>query len=183
MKIAPHAAEEFIALYHRLLYFAGQSRDILPNDMSLAEFIDEPLETKADCRDAIYEPFPLFDEFLAEQGDNLTQLTQAKILDWKRFVRGNFVVLRHLKEHTIFLNTTEPAKAYAVLGLMSDLSEVIPNYALPLFIETVLLPFEGVIVYDGIVLASNVLIGPNMSRGMKEEYKDIKKAKKIVTTL
>jgi hypothetical protein len=183
MKIAPQAAEDFIFLYHHLLYFAGQMRNFLPSDMSLDEFIDEPLETKAGCRDAIYEPLPLFDEFLATEGNRLTPKEQTAIQHWKRFVRGDFIVLRHLKKHTIFLNTTEPSKAYAVLSLTTDMPELIPDFALPTYIETVLLPYEGVIVYDGIVLASPILIGPNMTREMKAEYTAIKKAKQVVTTL
>jgi hypothetical protein len=183
MKIAPDAAWDFINLYHALLYYTGQVRDILPSEMTYDEFIDEPLATKAECRDPIYEPTPVFDDFLEDQGDALTQKQQKTVREWKRFVRGTFVVLRHLKKHTVFLNTIEPVKAYAVLSLTTDLPEMIPDYALPVLIETVLLPYQGVIIYDGIVFGGNVLIGPNMTREMKAEYSAIKKAKQVISAL
>jgi hypothetical protein len=183
MKIAPDAAWDFINLYHALLYYAGQVREILPAEMTYANFVAEPLATKARCRDPIYEPKPLFDDFLEDRGDALTQKQQKMVREWKRFVRGDFVVLRHLKKHTIFLSTTGPMKAYAVLSLTTDLPEMIPNDVLPVYVETVLLPYQGVIVYDGIVLGGNILIGPNMTREMKEDYSAIKKAKQVITTL
>ena len=184
MLIPEEDAAQFIALYIGMLYYAGDARRVIPEDMEFDEFLDEPMEVKADCRDALYEPTPLFDEFLEDNGDQLSEELQEVVRAWgERYVRGDFVVLQHLQEHTIFLDTGSPPKAYAVLGLTTDLSDMAPNYTLPLFLETVLLPYKGVIVCDGLVRASRMLIGPNMTRNMKADYKRIKQAGRTITSL
>jgi hypothetical protein len=183
MQIPEESAEAFIALYHRLLYFAGQQRAKLPSDMTYEAFLAEDLEIKAECRDALYEPSPLLNELLSQPGSIFTQEERSTVEGFSRYIFEDFIVFRHLKKHTIFLNTGEPSKAYAVLSLLSDLPEIIPDFALPFYVKTVLLPYRGVIVYDGIMSGYNVIIGNNMRREMKEEYNALKKAGKIITTL
>jgi len=183
MQVHPDAAAKIIDLHQQLLYFAGQRRKVLAKKLTYKQFLDKPLGVKADCREALYEPTPLFDDFLEAVGDQLSPEDKAIVSDWKRHVRGSFVVLKHLKKHTIFLNTEKRLKAYAVLGLTTDLPELFPNYALPMYVQTVLLPYKGLIVCDGILLGYNVLIGPNMSRNMKADYEKVKKAGKIIAAL
>lgn len=183
MLVHPDAAAKILDLYHQLLYFAGQRDKVLSKKLTYKKFLDKPLQIKADCRDSIYEPTPLFDDFLEVQGEQLSPEDRAIVAGWKRYVRGTFVVLKHLKKHTIFLSGEEETRAYAVLGLTTDLSELLPSHVLPTYIETVLLPYKGVIVCDGILRGYNLLIGPNMTRDLKAEYQDIKKAGKVITTL
>jgi hypothetical protein len=76
------------------------------------------------------------------------------------------VVWKHYKKHTIFLRDPD---AYAVLGLRSSLEEILPRPP-PMLVDAVLLPFEGVIVTDGILVSKNVILGPGIRRGMKESY-------------
>ena len=112
-------ALHFISLYTMLLYHAGHERGVLPADMTFDDFLDEPLRLKVECREAAYEPSPLFDEFLAANSDILSDEEKNKVSDWKRYVRGTFVVVRHLKKHSIFLDTESPPHAYGVLSLTS----------------------------------------------------------------
>lgn len=177
-------AAQFLALYTPLLYYAGNARGVLPEDMTFKEFLDEPMEVKVDCRDAIYSPTPLFDDFLEDNGDQLSEKERGIVGAWsKRYVRGKFVLLQHLKEHSIFLSTDKSLKAYGVLGLTTELSEMAPRAYLPVFLETVLLPYEGVVVCDGLVMMSNILIGPNMTSNMKADYKRLKQSGKVITSL
>ena len=50
-------------------------------------------------------------------------------------------------------------------------------------VETVLLPFGDRIIYDGIFHTYNVHAGPNMRRGINEQYSEIKAKKGIISTL
>lgn len=77
-----------------------------------------------------------------------------------------FVAWKHYKNHTIFLRDPD---AYAVLGLRSSLEEILPRPP-PMLLNAVLLPFEGVIVTDGLLVTQNVILGPGIRRGMKEVY-------------
>ena len=183
MRVSQDAAGNFIHLYHQLLHYAGQRRDVLPSDMSLENFIEEPLELKVDCRDAIYAPSPLLDDFLADQESSLSAEEQDIVRVWKRYVNGTFVVLRHLKKHAIFLDDASPANAYGVLGLIDDLEEIFPKPILPTFVKTVLLPYQGVVVCDGLFRGYGITIGSNMRRDMNENYKEIKNSGRLIITL
>ena len=102
---------------------------------------------------------------------------------WTRSISGTFVVLRHLKKYTIFLHSTSPPSAFGVLGLTTDLEELLPKSRLPIGVKTVLLPYRGVVVYDGLLSVYDIIIGPNMRYGLNEAYKNIKNAGRFFTTL
>ncbi len=184
MLIPESEAAEFIALYVGLLYYAGDARGIIPEDMSFDDFLDELLEVKVDCRDALYEPQPMFNEFLEDNAGQMSAEQQEIVRAWNdHYVRGKFVVLQHLKQHTIFLSTDAQPKAYAVLGLTTELSDMAPKAYLPLLMETTLLPYKNKIVCDGLVRVSPIIIGSNMARNMKAEYAEIKRAGGLIITL
>ena len=183
MRVSGDAADKFIRLHLQLLHYAGQQREVLPPDMSLESLFEEPLELKVDCRDAIYAPSPLLDRFLAEHHDSLSAEERDIVRAWAGYVSGTLIVLRHLKKHTIFLDDASPANAYGVLGLNDDLEELFPRPVLPTFVKTVLLPYQGVVVCDGLFRGYSITIGSNMRRGMNENYKEIKSAGQLITAL
>jgi hypothetical protein len=184
VRISPEGARNFASLYILLMYYAGQERRLLPRGMLLDDFKDTGLDVRVACRDAIYEPRPLITRFLDTNRYLLTEEAQTTLASWARgYVKGSFYVLRHLKQHSIFLAPNAKTKAYGVLGLDDDLDRVIPKEALPAYVETVLLPYEEVVVCDGLVVAGNIEIGPDIRREMAEEYKKIKQTGKLITKL
>ncbi len=183
MRVSLEAADRFIGLYTRLLHYAGQQREAIPPDLSFEEFLAEPTQVKVACREAIYEPAPLLDDFMMAY-DNFLSVEEQKIVSaWTRYIKGTFLVLRHLKKYTIFLESTSPPNAYGVLGLTTDLEELLPAWRLPIGIQAVLLPYEGVVVCDGLISVYDVVIGPNMRSGLNEDYKKMKSAGRFFTTL
>ena len=78
-------------------------------------------------------------------------------------LHGKFYVFRELKKYTVFLSTTSPAIAYGVLALSQPFEELIGPY-LPVLTQTVLLPFKGMIVYDGLMSSYNISFGPGIRR-------------------
>ncbi len=181
MLIPQDAADRFIQLYLRLMHYAGRERRVLPAGMTVDEFIDTPMEMKGRCRDAIYEPSPLFGQFLEAHNADLTDQEQALVSVWARHhVRGTLVMLTHRKEHTVFLDMRPPTHAYGVLGLTTELSKMFSERYLPVLVETVLLPYEGVVVCDGLIAVRSIIIGPNMERDMKAEYRDLKKRGQVI---
>ena len=95
--------------------------------------------------------------------ENPAQLSadELEIVDsWQHALVGKFYVLRHLSKYTVFfgISSGAPSKAYGVLGLADPLEEVIGPY-LPRLITTVLLPFKGRIIFDGLVSGYNITFG------------------------
>jgi hypothetical protein len=184
MRVSPEGARKFTSLYIFLMYYAGQERKLLPPDMTLDDFKETGLDVKIACRNAIYDPRHLIMRFLDANRDLLTQEAQSTLTSWASgYVKGRFYVLRHLKQNSIFLLVGNKPKAYGVLGLTDELDRVIPKSTLPAYVETVLLPYEGAVVCDGLLVADNSPIGSNIKHEMSDEYKGIKQAGELITKL
>jgi hypothetical protein len=72
----------------------------------------------------------------------------------------------------VFLTTTDPAIAYGVLALSQPFEDLIGPH-LPVLTRTVVLPFKGVIVYDGLMSSYNISFGPGIRRGLNESIADV----------
>ena len=72
---------------------------------------------------------------------------------------------------------------YGILGISCPISDMVPKETLPFMVETVLLPFKGVIIYDSVFIHNNITIGPNMRKSFNKAYSELKKVKGIVTGL
>lgn len=164
MKLTPAQANRFFAAWFPLLGYVNEARRIVPRTPSAsAPFtIHEALP----IRDALWADDSLLDAFVAENPAGLSADLLDEVRGWKHRVADMFVVWKHYKKHTIFLRDPD---AYAVLGLRSSLEEILPRPP-PMLVDAVLLPFEGVIVTDGLLTSRNVLLGPGIRRGMKEAY-------------
>ena len=74
------------------------------------------------------------------------------------------LLFRYLSKYTVFFSCMgAPKKAYGVLGLADPPEKIIGPY-LPRLITTVLLPFKGKIIYDGLLVVHNISFGGGGSR-------------------
>ncbi len=185
MRISDEAAHKFISLYTLLMYYAGQERKVLPHAMSLDDFKEVPLGLKTLCREAIYEPTPLLKKFVDANRELLTKEALDTLDSWTRgYVRGTFMVVRHLRKYNIFYVGGRSPKVFAVLGLTGELSRLIPKEIMPVMVKTVLMPYEGVIVCDGLLLADgHVMPELESQQEMMEEYNAAKQSLPLITTL
>jgi hypothetical protein len=71
-------------------------------------------------RDAVWISDTLREEFIADNPARLSAADLALVESWRHRVVGQFYILRHLKQHSIFLRE-DPPKVYGVLGLVSPL--------------------------------------------------------------
>jgi hypothetical protein len=108
--------------------------------------------------------------------------SQYIVRSWRHLVHGKFYVFRELARFTVFLTTTAPPIAYGVLALSQPFEELIGPY-LPILTQTVLLPFKGVIVYDGLMSSYNISFGPGIRRNLNQDFKEAKARHGIVTSL
>ena len=138
------------------------------------------LEDQAAVRDALWENPALIAQYVAENPNNLTAEQLAIVDAWQGRVSGRFVIERLLKKHAIFIGDKN---VYAVLALHNGFDEMIPKQMLPVFVETVLLPFKGEIIYDGLIRGGNLMIGSNMAYDYKETYLAAKRNGKIIASL
>lgn len=92
---------------------------------------------------------------------------------------GNFVVLRHLQKHSIFMSK----EVFAVLGIYSPLQELIRQ--VPMFVDAVLLPFGDRIIIDGLLAspAMQISFGAGMRRAFQEQYRKAQATSQVRTSL
>jgi hypothetical protein len=78
---------------------------------------------------------------------------------------------------------TQEDKVYGVLGLSQSFDELTHNGNLPLYVDTVLLPFKGKIIYDGLLGFQNISFGGGIKRSLRETYIRAKQNNRVIESL
>lgn len=184
MNLSIDEGKLFYDLYAAILSFANRKLDVAPERFSnAAEYLSVEPEVRLTIRDALFEKRELIDAFVTENPAQLSAEPLGIVSTWKDALPGKFYVFRYLKNYTVFLTSDiSPAKAYGVIGLAEPM-EFVVGPSLPRLVTTVLLPFQGKIIYDGLVSGYNITFGGGIKRMLNEEYKQAKEALGIVTSL
>jgi hypothetical protein len=182
MKISDQDADLFFELMFPLQVFVNQQLDILPDISTLEEYLDCSMEQKLLVRGALYENSALIDTFIQQNSHGFSEDNLAIIAKWKQFIAGQFYIERLLKRYAIFISSDD--KVYGVVALHQPFQEIVDPSRLPVFVETVLLPFKGKIVYDGVLQQPyNIYFGRGISSSLKETYMAAKEHRKIIESL
>ncbi len=179
MRLTETEYYQYLTIHHAMLLFAGQQQKLLPTDMGLGEFQGLNPSEKLDAREALYETPGIIQAFVKQNPLGFPKEDLDIALGFQNFVKGDFVVVKFLKKHTIFL---QEDVAYGVLALSDPLSYLIGNET-PKYVKAVLLPFNGKIVYDGILQGYSVSFGASYRLSINQQYNAAKAAYGIVTSL
>ncbi|QDV43875.1 hypothetical protein Enr13x_37350 [Stieleria neptunia] len=184
MNLTTDEGKLFYDLYAALLSFVNRRLEVSSETFSDArEYTTTPPEIRVAIRDALFEHRELIDEFVKENPARLGAESLEIVGSWKHALPGKFYIFRYLKKYTVFLTSGDsPNKAYGVLGLADPMVDVIGPY-LPQLVATVLLPYQGRIIYDGMLAGYNIRFGGGIKRSLNEEYKQAKEKFGIVTSL
>jgi hypothetical protein len=183
MLLELHELELFFRLHRTLMFFVNQRLKVIPNKLATPEeFAALSPEVRVKVRDALNAHLDLIESFADENPARLSDDDLAIVRSWRHLVTGKFYVFRELKKYTVFLSTTSPAIAYGVLALSQPFEDLIGPY-LPVLTQTVLLPFKGMIVYDGLMSSYNISFGPGIRRNLNQDFKEAKARHGIVTSL
>ncbi|MEO1211534.1 MAG: hypothetical protein AAFX78_18645, partial [Cyanobacteria bacterium J06638_20] len=182
MKLKQSDADLFFELMWALQFFVKQKKQLLPEIKTLQNYatLQNPDKKKL-VRDAIFEQPELIDVFVQENPQKLSTEQLAIVQGWRHYVIDTFVIERVLKRYAVFIDGED--RVYGVLSLYDDLIDMIPKHALPFPVKTILLPFKGKIVYDGLLQGYNVMIGGNMTAGFKDTYLAAKQNQEIIESL
>lgn len=174
----------FYELYAALLSFVNQRLRVIPEQFAdMVQYLAVPAESRAAVRDALFTHRELLDQFVEENPARLSADDLAIVASWKHALVGNFYVFRYLANYTVFLSSSHsPNKAYGVLGLADPIQTVV-SPCLPRAVKAVLLPFNGEIIYDGLIGVYGITFGGGFRRMLDEEYRRAKRAFGIITSL
>jgi len=181
MLIPQEDAITFLQVYPALIAFSSAQLDGVAGITDLQSFRDASLMDKLEARDALLDNAHLIDTFVKDNPHSLDDSILADVRGWKIFLRGTFFIERDLKKYTIFLCDKGEPKAYGVLGLTDEITDLVPH-ELPLMVTAVLLPWRNQIVCDGLIGFNNLVLGGGIRRSLRDTYKEAK-AKGIITSL
>ncbi len=185
MILSPDEAVLFFAIWASLDAFVNRRKSVVAGYQTAAECRAGTPRNLRTIRDALRADPGLLDAFVAENPDALSDEALAEARGFRHAVRGKFYVERILKGHAVFVSTANN-RVYLVGGLTDGVGEVLSRgqpvgYAL--LVETVLLPFRGRIVWDGIVGGHNVSFGPGIRENYKEAYLRAKERGELISVL
>lgn len=126
-----------------------------------------------EIRDALFlEHLELIDAFVKQNPFHFDARRLKIVEGFKRGIFDTFLVVSYKEDGTIVIGQND--KGYKVLGLYSNIDEILYEFDLPLVSRMLLLPFEGKIICDGLIETTPMNIGPNMRKNLIEEMKHIK---------
>lgn len=184
MVLGREKTEEFYALLSGLANYVNAKLNIEP-DIQGADYNWDVNEHKAkNVLKKIWSKPALIDEYLEADGKNLTDQDRGTIALWKNRVEGQFVVERSLRSGGVLIDI-ENECAYLVQNFRLDWTTLIEMAGLriPAIVRTCLLPYDGMIVTDGMIEVHPVIIGAGMKRGLKQMYRELKEEGLIYKTL
>jgi hypothetical protein len=147
-------ADEFLSKYKKLFWFLNEQQE------------PENLNCYVDLRPRIFEKEKKFNRIV---GDDFCNSIESAVF-------GKFVFLKKYKNGYIFQNV-ETEIYYQVYGLNSPLEQLTEEYSI---IETAILPFNGMLVCDGLIARQGITIGKNMAKEIREGYWLAKKSGNLV---
>lgn len=182
-----YLSQEDAALFYKLMFglqfYVSQKLALQPTIKSQDAYVKLDQQAKLVVRDALYEHPELIDAFVKENPATVPDAELAIVASWKGFVAGDFFIERYLKKYSIWIGSGSPANVYGVLGITHSLEDVIHRSYLPIRVKSVLLPFKGQIIYDGLLSPYNVFFGSGIKSSLHEEYMAAKQNGRILENL
>jgi hypothetical protein len=182
MVLSSEDAKQFFKLHRALMQYVMEQVQGLGVATPAAAYGSLTAEQRQEVVKAFLGRMYLLDAFITANPARLSDEELGIVSSWRHLVAGRFVALRQLKKCMVLLAVDSKSAAYGVTGLVDPMERVI-RQPLPAMIETVLLPFRGKIIYDGIVSTFNVVFGPGSRRRFEEAFRTAKARHGVMTSL
>src|SRR5262245_53004305 len=182
MVLPPDQTERFYTIWIALLHYVNDRQRLVAPFPPVWGEATLPTEDAFELRTALWADDALREGFVADNPARLAPADLALVASWRHRLEGDFIIERYLKPHTIFLSEGSPARAYGVLGLVSPVEEIV-EAPLPVYVQAVLLPFEGRIIYDSLLAPYPIAFGPGIRRSLREAYRDAQEREGVITAL
>jgi len=183
MQLPPEQTARFYQIWLALLHYVNDQLHLVPAFPASEERNGLlPLSDELQLRNALWADDELRERFISANPAGLSSADLAVVASWRYRRAGSFYIVRALKKHAVFLSEDAPPRAYGVLGLSTPLEELARG-PLPVLAQTVLLPFEGQIIYDGLLQWYAVVFGPGIRARLNVEYRNAQEREGVITTL
>ena len=177
MQLSPEDASLFFKLMPALQTFANQRLKIIKGLKDVEGYRTISNGERVELRNVVYENPEVIDDFIKENPFSFPKDELEIVSSWKNFIADSFFVVQLTKKHAIFMRDDD---VYAVLALAQPFQVVLGGAPLPAYIKTVLLPFKGKIIYDGLLEGHNIFFGSGISTSVKNRYRIAKQRGEII---
>lgn len=136
----------------------------------------QPEEVKQ-IREKLWSDKKIIKEYIKENPNNISKEIIQELENWnEKKINSRFVLYKYEEKYAVLLGKEN---IYFVKGLKDTIKNMIPENKVPIFVETVLLPFKGQIIYDSYIIQYNISFGKGIKETFDKEYKELIKQKKI----
>lgn len=136
----------------------------------------EPEEVK-EIREKLWSNTNVIKDYIKENPNNLDEQSLNIIAEWnKKKINSKFILYKYEDEYSVFIGAEN---IYYVKGLRDTIRNIIPECKLPIFVETVLLPYKEQIIYDSYIIQYNMSFGKGMKDIFDKQYKEFTNKKNI----
>ena len=180
MVLSSEDAERFYNLWFPLLDYVNKQKGISTKLRNIRRKKNLDPNEVVKVAEALWADPSVIDDYLKNTRDEISERDRELIRSWKRRVSGQFIVERILKKGAILLSDD---KVYQVSGIMSSWDELLRFTRCPAIIEATLIPFENVIIPDGLLHFFDVAFGPGSRELFRDEYMSAKESGKIIRQL
>lgn len=179
MRLKPEEAGLFYEMFLSLLDYVNENYHVTIEPIHFTGERVDPRDA-AEVAHFLWERTWIIDDYVAET--TLPEEQREIILSWKRCISGTFIIERHLKKGSVFIDTNNDS-VYLVNGIIDSWEEMFSGIPTPMIVKTTLLPFRDVIISDGLVSAFPIRFGRNSAAEFKDTYMTAKKNKTIITRI
>lgn len=174
MVLKEEQAKLFYRLWIPLLDYVNRKYQLFPKLYGMDTPEGLPMEEVNHISSRLWDDTKIIDDYLASERYMGMEENAEILRQWMNPVRGKFIVDRHLQKGSVLISV-ENEEVYIVKGIYSSWREMLSNMPLPHIVTVTLIPFQGVIIYDGTLLTNGVTLGKNLSDHCKEVYRNAKK--------
>lgn len=181
MQLSREDASLFFKLMPALQTYANQQMGIIEGLNDIRDYRTISDQARIELRNAVYDENPKVIEDFVRENPFLFPQEELKIVSgWINYVNDTFFIAQLTKKYAIFIQDED---VFAVLALAQPLQEVLGEAPLPVYVKTVLLPFKGKIIYDGLLEGHSIFFGPGISTSIKHRVRVAKQRGEIIESL
>ena len=169
MKLTLSEKTMFFNLWFTLIWSVNCKQNIVSNMKKpiFGERVD--IKRIAEIRDKLWENPQWIDDFLRDTDYELTETERNLLISWRKgFIKNHFFIVKHQSEYSVFMPVGDSGELFGVCGVSDSFQEMLADYDIPILLETVLLPFNNKIIYDGIL---SPYANASFAKGAKDDIR------------
>lgn len=183
MVLTEEQAELFYELWIPLLDYVNQKYRLVKELYGMTSPKGLPPEAVIKITEKLWGDVLVIDEYLDVNGAKLSEEHREIVASWKKAVHGIFVAERHLKKGTVLVAGSSDRSVYVVCGIYSSWREMLEGFPMPQIVNVTLIPFQGMIIHDGVVQPYGVCLGKKMADEARQIYKRAKEENRLKSSI